>query len=247
MVDGQGVRRWVVTHIGRDGLRTLTHTAQGRETFATREEAQAWIDAAKENTPSQLASVVGDVSTLRPIEIECWPAHLDPKGTVFDPARHCAHGFEGACAECDGREDLEPLDDFGIPCRVSKRAAHRPDPARGRETLLRRALQHLEEKASSLLDTIGDSDLFGDEPQALADAVADAQSALKATGRVPTDAERGAQEAQQPVTVTSPPATLDQVVRIAALAVRSSHPNVHATLLDVATEIAARETEGGAS
>jgi hypothetical protein len=77
------VTRYVATHAGHDGLRTLATAAQGRYTYATPEEAQAWIDAAmKNNSRDVLESVY-----VLPLEVracECWPGHFDPKGIYFD-------------------------------------------------------------------------------------------------------------------------------------------------------------------
>lgn len=75
--------RYVVTQLGKHGLRTLAHAAQGRYTYATPEEAQAWIDAAiAANGIERLADLYG-----LPIEVracECWPGHFDPKGVYFE-------------------------------------------------------------------------------------------------------------------------------------------------------------------
>jgi len=79
----QSVIRYVVTHAGNNGLRTLAHAAQGRYTFATREEAeQAMRDMLQNNSRGALEAVF----TL-PLEVracECWPGHFDPKGVYFD-------------------------------------------------------------------------------------------------------------------------------------------------------------------
>ena len=77
------VIRYVVTHAGRDGLRTLTGPAQGRHTFATQAEAEQHLaDMMRNNSRAVLESVY----TL-PLEVracECWPVHFDPKGIYFD-------------------------------------------------------------------------------------------------------------------------------------------------------------------
>ena len=39
------VTRYVATYVNREGIRTLMSAAQGRNTFDTASEAQAWIDA----------------------------------------------------------------------------------------------------------------------------------------------------------------------------------------------------------
>jgi hypothetical protein len=77
------VTRYVVTHIGRDGLRTLVHAAQGRWTYATPEGAQAWIDnAMRSNSRDSIEAVFGLPLEVRPCQ--CWPGHFDPVGVYFD-------------------------------------------------------------------------------------------------------------------------------------------------------------------
>lgn len=69
--------RYVVTHIGRDDLRTLAHERSGECTYATPEEAQAWIDAAmRVNSMDKLRSLFGLPLEVRPVP--CWPGHLGP-------------------------------------------------------------------------------------------------------------------------------------------------------------------------
>jgi hypothetical protein len=77
------VTRYVVTHIGRNGLRTLAHAAQGRHTFETAQAAQEWIDAALAvNSGDTLASLYGLPLEVRPCE--CYAGHFDPVGVYFD-------------------------------------------------------------------------------------------------------------------------------------------------------------------
>ena len=78
-----GVTRYVITHIGKDGLRTLAQACQGRNTYATPEEAQSMIDAMmKNNSMDTLKSVFNLPLEVRPCE--CYPKHFDPKGIYFD-------------------------------------------------------------------------------------------------------------------------------------------------------------------
>lgn len=83
-----GVIRYVVTHVGEDGLRTLTFPAQGRNTFATRAEAEAAMRALLdvERNGNDIAGVYGAqaVGTFQVRPCECWPGHFDPKGIYFD-------------------------------------------------------------------------------------------------------------------------------------------------------------------
>lgn len=77
--------RYVVTHIGKDGLRTLACAAQGRNTFETAAEARAHLSAmVRNNDPRMLAKLYGFPLQVR--AVECWPGHFDPKGVYFDDA-----------------------------------------------------------------------------------------------------------------------------------------------------------------
>lgn len=83
---GNIVRRWVVT-MKKDAtaLRTLALGAQGRYTFATREEAQSHLRAMlANNADDTLRSVYGDTSAMDVRECECWAGHFDPVGVYFD-------------------------------------------------------------------------------------------------------------------------------------------------------------------
>lgn len=78
------VRRFVVTHLSKKwGMRTLAHSQQGRYTYATEADAQAWIDeATARNTPERLKEFYGLPLEVRPCE--CYPVHFDPVGVWFD-------------------------------------------------------------------------------------------------------------------------------------------------------------------
>lgn len=79
------VIRYVVTHINKDGMRTLAHAQQGRNTYETPEAAQAWINAAKaNNTVATLQSVYPNPDSLEVRPCECYPGHFDPKGIYFE-------------------------------------------------------------------------------------------------------------------------------------------------------------------
>lgn len=72
-------RRWVITH-WTGSLRVSTLAAQARNTFATQEECQKYIEIA---TPG-LTRVIGDrVRTLRATEVECYESG-DPVRAVFE-------------------------------------------------------------------------------------------------------------------------------------------------------------------
>jgi hypothetical protein len=79
--------RYMVTCIRELGLRQIIDSQQGRNTFATVEEAR--IDLAnvlKNNSVETLVSVYGPhcMGTFRISPIECWPGHNDPKGIYTD-------------------------------------------------------------------------------------------------------------------------------------------------------------------
>lgn len=78
------VQRFVITFIGKDGLRTLAFPQQGRYTRATREEAEAWL--ANCRLPHSLPRVLTaeQLATLEVRECECWAGHFDPCGVYFD-------------------------------------------------------------------------------------------------------------------------------------------------------------------
>ena len=81
------VRRYAPTHVDSDGLRTLTREAQGRATFATDEEATAWIVSAIASNPlADLESLFGRqaIGTFEAWPVECWARHFDPVGVYLD-------------------------------------------------------------------------------------------------------------------------------------------------------------------
>ena len=80
------VVRFVVTYNrAHGGNRVLAHAQHGCCTYATPEQAQAWISAAQAaNTPEQLRSVYGDVDTFQVRAAACWVDHHDPMGCWFD-------------------------------------------------------------------------------------------------------------------------------------------------------------------
>lgn len=79
------VIRYVVTHINKDGNRVMSHAHQGRNTYETAEQAQAWIEAArKNNSESTMQAVYGDKDTLEVRAAKCYPVHFDPKQCYFD-------------------------------------------------------------------------------------------------------------------------------------------------------------------
>lgn len=81
------VTRYVPTFIDYKGMRKLMRSAQGRDTFATAAEAQAWLDAVTApgtNSPDTLLSVFGTHPRFEVRACECWAGHFDPVGVFFD-------------------------------------------------------------------------------------------------------------------------------------------------------------------
>jgi hypothetical protein len=79
------VIRYVITYKRPGESRTLIGPAQGRNTYATPEEALALLQAMHANNPrSLLASVYGDPDSLQVRACECYPVHFDPIGRYFD-------------------------------------------------------------------------------------------------------------------------------------------------------------------
>lgn len=80
------VTRYVITHVNRDGMRTLTRASLGRYTFGTPEEAQRVLDAFLANSEEVMVSVHGEQSrgtfAVRPVP--CYPDHFDPQTIWFD-------------------------------------------------------------------------------------------------------------------------------------------------------------------
>lgn len=77
--------RYVPTYVNRDGMRTLMRAAQGRNTFATAQEAREWINAVTDNnTSDRLREIWGENPQFAVRECPCWPVHFDPKTVWFD-------------------------------------------------------------------------------------------------------------------------------------------------------------------
>lgn len=75
------VTRYVVTHLN-NGKRTLAHSALGRDTYATRAEAKAWITSARKANGARLGEILGEPLEVR--ACECWAGHFDPVSIYFD-------------------------------------------------------------------------------------------------------------------------------------------------------------------
>jgi hypothetical protein len=79
----ESVTRYVITHLDKNGQRTLIDAAQGRYTYATMDEAQRLLDAIMTvNSIQRIQSLFG-----LPLEVRacpCWPNHFDPKRVYFE-------------------------------------------------------------------------------------------------------------------------------------------------------------------
>ena len=75
------VVRYVITHVSdAGGLRVLTFSRQGRDTFDTQEQAE---EAMRVFEPGLRARSLGDrADTLEVRPVECWHHH-DPKTSIF--------------------------------------------------------------------------------------------------------------------------------------------------------------------
>jgi len=83
------VIRYVATYVNSHGARTLMGAAQGRNTYKTAEEAQAWIDAVISNTSAcTIRQIWGDNPRFEVRPCPCWPGNFDPQNVWFEgPSR----------------------------------------------------------------------------------------------------------------------------------------------------------------
>ncbi len=81
----QSVTRYVPTYVNDHGERTLMTPAQGRHTYATPEEAQAWITAVTgNNSASAVRQIWGGNPRFEVRPCPCYPGHFDPRTVWFD-------------------------------------------------------------------------------------------------------------------------------------------------------------------
>lgn len=81
----ESVTRYVPTYINKDGMRTLMRNAQGRDTFATEDEASDWIAAViTNNTADNIRQVWGSNPRFEVRPCPCYPGHFDPQTVWFD-------------------------------------------------------------------------------------------------------------------------------------------------------------------
>lgn len=81
----QAVIRYAGTYVNKKGMRTLMQPAQGRFTYETVVEAQAWVDAVTtNNSADRIREVWGDNPRFEVRPCKCWPGHFDPIGVWFD-------------------------------------------------------------------------------------------------------------------------------------------------------------------
>jgi hypothetical protein len=88
--DNRRVIRYAVTHINRDGMRTLTRANQGRNHFVNKEQAEQWIQTVYGNTPEATIRQVYGPQALGTFEVrpvECY-SHGDAIGIFFKESSH---------------------------------------------------------------------------------------------------------------------------------------------------------------
>jgi len=79
------VTRYVATYVNKRGERTLAHSAQGRFTHTTAEEAKEWIIAVTSNNSADtLRQIWGSNPRFEVRPCPCWPRHYDPQTIWFD-------------------------------------------------------------------------------------------------------------------------------------------------------------------
>lgn len=77
------VIRYAITHVQRDGLRTLTFANQGRHHYETRAAADAALDAFRPSLATRMPGGA-DPATLKVCAVVCYD-HGDAIGTYVDP------------------------------------------------------------------------------------------------------------------------------------------------------------------
>ncbi len=79
------VTRYVGTYLNSHRERTLMAASQGRNTYATAEEAQAWIDAVTANNGAEtVRQIWGKDPRFEVRPCPCYPGHFDPQNVWFD-------------------------------------------------------------------------------------------------------------------------------------------------------------------
>ena len=80
------VIRYVITHVNRDGMRTLTFHAQGSYTYDDEAVAKKALDSFMANSRERLIDVHGPQSagTFEVRPVPCYLDHHDPKTVWFD-------------------------------------------------------------------------------------------------------------------------------------------------------------------
>lgn len=115
------VKRFVITHINRDGMRALASPQQGRYTYATREDAQKRLDAIIANTTvAMIKSVWGLPLQVR--ECECYAGHFDPVGIFFDDPDA---PWQPAVNQCHCGNDKLIIYDECVSCSMARKGSGR--------------------------------------------------------------------------------------------------------------------------
>lgn len=83
----KAIMRFAITNVNDIGLRGLTCGMQGRFTYGTRDEAQAWLDEfLTNNCRCRIEDMYGAkaLGTFRVDEVECYSGHHDPVSCYVD-------------------------------------------------------------------------------------------------------------------------------------------------------------------
>jgi hypothetical protein len=93
------VIRYVISFMNKDGMRQIAYPCQGRNTSATKIEAETDLEAfLKNNNPQTLQSIFGKdcLGTFEVSAIECYDGHFDPVGCwiseKLNPGQVCLTG-----------------------------------------------------------------------------------------------------------------------------------------------------------
>jgi hypothetical protein len=71
--------RFVLSRMDKDGVRIMVATVQGRNTYATRSEAEIHLKSFLENNPPDIFGKQA-IGTFEVSAVRCYPGHNDPYG-----------------------------------------------------------------------------------------------------------------------------------------------------------------------
>lgn len=91
--------RFVISHINKDGMRTMTYAVQGRNTRGSKKEARGLLrNFLANNAKETLIGIYGSqsIGTFEVSAVECYEGHNDPKGCFIqeelNPGQVCLVG-----------------------------------------------------------------------------------------------------------------------------------------------------------